>query len=340
MSDAAGPVLADALVNGRVEHGRGYIELRLAEPRVASAAKPGQFLHILCGGGPSGDGLRRYLRRPLSLFRIDAAAGEVAVLFRVQGDGTRWLASRSPGDRVNIIGPLGNGFPAPPAPLPPAPPARLSAAVTARPAGAPGTGAGNPSVPRYARQAFLIGGGVGIPPLLPLAERLASAGLAVRAFLGGRTAGDILAKADFERAGVEVEVATDDGSLGMRGVATALLEAALLEMAGAGPEAETCPADARCATIFACGPLAMLRAVKHLALRFDVPAYVSLEERMACGVGACLGCPVRVMEEGRGEPAEGLPGGPEGEASAVSRPVRYRRVCCDGPVFPAWQVVF
>ncbi len=281
----------------------GYHELALAAPAVALQARPGQFLHVLCGRPPGGDGLDRYLRRPLSVFRVDRQAGTVAVLFRVRGEGTRWLAARRPGDLVSVLGPLGRGFPLP-------------------------AGAG---------RVLLVGGGVGIPPLLFQAGELRRAGVPVEAFLGARSAAHLLAEDDFRRLGVPVAVATDDGSRGHRGLVTELVERALAGRPGA--------------TVCACGPLPMLRAVQRLAVRRNVPAYLSVEQTMACGVGACLGCPVRVVAE------EVYPSGPEpwrepprgGDLEAAYRrleravrgeaAVAYRRVCLEGPVFAAWEVL-
>lgn len=298
-------------------------ELVLRAPRIATAARPGQFLHVLCGDGPGGDGILRYLRRPFSLYRVDREAGEVSILYRELGEGTRWLSGRGPGDPVNVIGPLGNGFPSYDEPA--------------------------YDGPAYDEPALLIGGGVGIPPLAFLADELVRRGVPVRAFLGARTAGDILAEGEFTRLGVPVAVATDDGSRGRRGVVTTLVEEALAADPVADPAADLA-ADRR-AVIYACGPLPMLRAVQALAGRYGVPAFLCLEQRMACGVGACLGCPAPVPGDEPYPPGPAawgaLPAADELAAGYArvyraergDEPVVFRRVCVEGPVFPAWGVV-
>lgn len=309
------PIL-DAIVLDNLEPTPGYRELVLRAPEAAAAARPGQFLHLLCGDPPCGDGAYRYLRRPVSLFRADRSAGTVSVLFRVLGEGTRWLAARRAGETVNALGPLGRGFP-------------LDVFGEAGVDGAAGSGDGP--------AALVVGGGVGIPPLFFLARELRRRGVPVRAILGARSAADLLAEADFARAGVPVDAATDDGSRGWRGLVTDLLAGAL----DAHPEA----------VVFACGPLPMLRAVQGMAAGRAVPAYLSVEERMACGVGACLGCPVRVTgDDPYPAGAEPWAAPPRGAALAAAyerlaragrgeAPTAFRRACVEGPVFPAWEVV-
>lgn len=146
---------------------------------------------------------------------------------------------------------------------------------------------------------ILVGGGVGLAPLYYLAKELAK-GSKVRLFVGGRNRDDILCITEFERLGVETYVSTDDGTLGERGLVTEVLEKRLK--------------DSIKATIYACGPHPMLRAVAGLAEKTGAPCQVSLEAYMACGVGACLGC---VMK---------------GRNHTDSTP-DYRCVCKDGPVF-------
>lgn len=286
--------------------GSGYHELTLEAPAAARDARPGRFLHLLCGPPPGGDGMDRYLRRPLSIFRADAAAGTVSVLFRVQGEGTRWLAARRPGEAVSALGPLGRGFPLPGE-----------------------IGADGP--------ALLVGGGVGMPPLCFLAAVLRRAGAPVAVFQGARSAAHLLAEEELAALGVPLAVATDDGSRGHRGPVTDLLAPAL----------EGAPA----AVVYACGPLPMLRAVQRLAAARPAAAYLSVEQTMACGVGACLGCPVPVaaveVYPPGPEPWRRAPRGAElaeayrrlADAARGLAAVAYRRVCLEGPVFAAWEVV-
>lgn len=147
---------------------------------------------------------------------------------------------------------------------------------------------------------ILVGGGVGLAPLYYLAKELVGRSR-VRLFIGGRTKEDILCVTEFERLGVETYVATDDGTLGAAGLVTEVMERHLAEESGAK-------------SIFACGPMPMLKAVADIAGRNRIPCQVSLEAYMACGMGACLGCVVKGRDHAEFHPD-------------------YRCVCKDGPVF-------
>lgn len=156
---------------------------------------------------------------------------------------------------------------------------------------------GNGFEPVSGEGAILIAGGIGQAPLLALAERLAD-GKKLQVLIGAKTESHILCEKDFKRLGCKVFIATDDGSKGHKGLVTDLLK------------------DTLNAAIYACGPTGMLKAVSRIARTHGVPCQVSLEERMACGVGVCLGCPVKVKT---------------GE---------YKMVCKDGPVFDSEEVVW
>jgi dihydroorotate dehydrogenase electron transfer subunit len=151
-----------------------------------------------------------------------------------------------------------------------------------------------------AEEKILVGGGVGLAPLYYLAKKLAATSR-VRLFIGGKTKEDILCVTEFERLGVETYVATDDGTLGAGGLVTEVMEQQFAAK-GSG------------ATIYACGPMPMLKAVAAIAGRNRIPCQVSLEAYMACGMGACLGCVVKGREHDEFRPD-------------------YRCVCKDGPVF-------
>ena len=184
---------------------------------------------------PSGAQLDPLLPRPMAVYR---ARGErLEFCFRVVGRGTRLLSELAPGSALGVVGPLGNGFPAPD---------------------------GRP---------ILVGGGTGNASLYELAAAL---GPELRVLLGGRTREDILGLADFEALPGAIEVATEDGSLGRRGLVTALLE----------PK----PGD----HVFACGPTPMMRRAGEIARAAGVRCSVSLESSMACGFGVCLGCAVPI----------------------------------------------
>ncbi len=213
-----------------------------------------------------GDGLEPLLRRPFSLHRVDRS-GEFELMFRVVGGGTRRLARARVGDRLDVLAPLGRGFDL----------------ADERP--------------------VLVGGGVGVAPLLFLAEALLDRGLRPTLLLGGRTDRDLLCHDDFRCLAVPYRLATEDGSLGEAGRVTRLLQPELTR----GGEA---PA------VYACGPAPMLAAVAALCRGRAARCQVSLEASMACGIGACLGC------------VAPRPGG------------GYLRVCKEGPVFDAGQVAW
>lgn len=264
--------------------GEQYI-IRIRSPRCAAAAVPGSFAHIRCS-----DTLP--MRRPLSIMRADPARGTLEILYKVHGAGLAQLAERRAGDTLSVLGPIGNGF------------------------------TPNPQRPH----ALLIGGGVGIPPLVFLAERLrAREGRAI-AFFGselpfplrvrpstlivpGIPPGVIATLPLLEDWGAPCRLASFAGFPGC-------FEGYVTDLAAHYLDALD-PAARREVEIFACGPTVMLAAVARLARRFELPAQVSLEEYMACAVGGCAGCAVRVQ-------------GPAGPA--------MKRVCVDGPVFEAAQV--
>ncbi|MCL4424919.1 MAG: dihydroorotate dehydrogenase electron transfer subunit [Firmicutes bacterium] len=265
-------------VPGRDEHRDGvlYVRLTLRAGELAQQAEPGQFVMV-----KADDGLDPFLRRPLSFHRINQERGEVQILFQVKGRGTGLLARRLPGDALQLLGPLGRGF-------------------TLEQRMFPENGAGT-----QRQRVVLVGGGIGVAPLLALAEKAARGGDEVLLLLGARSRDDLLAVSDFRALGAQVHLATDDGSLGHHGLITDLLDQVLREDA----------ADA----IYACGPLPMLKKVAQLADQFGRPAQLSLEERMGCGLGACIGCVVGTK-------------GPGGQPT-------YKKVCQDGPVFPAQEVI-
>jgi dihydroorotate dehydrogenase electron transfer subunit len=261
-------LLADAGVLGNREVAPGYFRLALYAPEIAGVAVPGQFVHVRCG--PLLDPL---LRRPLSIHDVDRQSGRLYLLYRLTGRGTALLAGNKAGATVNLMGPLGHGFTLP---IPPA-------------------------------DALVVGGGIGIAPLFYLVKELADAGNQIM-FLGGfRTAREIVAVKEMENLGVEVALATDDGSLGYQGPVTELLEKYI-----AGRAYSFC---------YACGPRPMLQKVAEIITLAGVPGEVSLEERMGCGVGACLACACKTRSR-------------EGDGFC------YSHVCIDGPVFSAGEVVW
>lgn len=205
----------------------------------------------------------RLLPRPISICETDPEKELLRIVYRVAGEGTKELSSCRAGDTLSIMGPLGNGF------------------------------------PLKDKKALLIGGGIGIPPMLELAKALSCEKTAV---LGYRDSQTFLAEEIGKYAGLAV--ATEDGSVGTKGT---VLDAV---------KAQGLKAD----IIYACGPTPMLRALKEYAAKEGIECWISLEERMACGVGACLGCVCHSKDVD--------------EHSNV----RNKRVCKDGPVFLADEV--
>jgi dihydroorotate dehydrogenase electron transfer subunit len=234
---------------------------RLTLEGEVSPSQPGQF-YMLRGNW----GADPLLPRPMSILEEDVVAGTVSFLIKVVGDGSRRLAEAHPGDPITGLGPLGNPFPL--------------------------------EVVTSGETAILVGGGVGMPPILNLARHLVSRGANIRILQGARSAEDLLLLEEIGALGLEPVITTEDGSRGVKGLVTAPFAAALEE----NPVA-----------VFACGPEGMLKALGGLC-RGKVPCYLSLEARMGCGYGVCLGCVVGV-DEGDGP--------------------RYRKVCQDGPVFEA-----
>jgi dihydroorotate dehydrogenase electron transfer subunit len=223
------------LEEARVEENRllapEHRRMVLHAPDIGASAEPGQFVHVRVH-----DSLHPLLRRPFSVARRDRTAGTLTLIYRVVGEGTARLADRRPGDRMEVLGPLGRGFRMLPDVIP-----------------------------------LLVGGGVGIAPLIFLAEEAVRKGRQVELLAGARTAALLVGEGDLRELGVECCPATDDGSRGYRGPVTGLVAGRL---------------DGR--AVYASGPLAMLRQVKRLTE--SAPAQLCIEAVMACGVGACRGC--------------------------------------------------
>jgi len=278
--------------------GPGLYELDLSAPQIAPVAAPGQFVHVHVGPVQPDCPAQPLLRRPLSISGIDNnVGGSITLLYKARGAGTQLLAHVRPGDRLDIIGPLGKGFTLPePQPQPQSQPQwQPQAQPTAR-----------------SPHALLVGGGLGIAPLVFLARALARNGHRVTVFFGANTACEMQsARLRLQASGTEsiqVFTTTLDGSAGLAGIVTGLLTAQ--------PSAATlCDVD----YIYTCGPEPMMAAVEQFALAHHIPGEMSLETALACGVGACLGCARRLRTN---------PG-----ASPV-----YARVCKDGPVFSFGQV--
>jgi dihydroorotate dehydrogenase electron transfer subunit len=319
-------IKAKILLHRRI--GSEYYRLQLACPEIARSARPGQFLMLRINELQD-----PFLRRPFGVSRIfpprekkrkPTDEGAVEICYQTVGRGTHLMTQIPEGGRVDLLGPLGNGF----------------------------------WNEEECSRAILVGGGIGVPPLLAWAQELRKArtGKGKRSkppgesaevvfLIGAKNKDRIMGTGECRRWGIEAQVATEDGSVGTKGMATDLLEKELMT----GRHSST--------AIYACGPSPMLARVAQVADQFDLPCQVLLESRMACGVGACLGCTVKYREElskkeGQDQdsalPAEGSNSSAEGEERAnregvmpvisEAPPFRYARVCKEGPVFDARKI--
>jgi dihydroorotate dehydrogenase electron transfer subunit len=306
---------------------REHYRLRLRVAGRFPASQPGQFFQLACRTPDSAMDIERLrgksiawppqpqqpelrgagalLRRPLSL----AGRGEdrdgtwLETVYRVVGIGTQYLATLTPGAGVDLIGPLGHGF----------------------------------ELPKGKHLGLLAGGGVGLPPMFYLAQALHAAGWDAVALVGATTR-DLLAVefvdgvepdstggprpcvAQFARYGFPAVVTTNDGTCGLRGLMTLGLERMLRRQS---------PREAKQTVLFTCGPEPMMRAAADLAAAHGVSCQVCMEQAMACGMGTCQSCVVKIAD-------------PQGERSpgSAERPWRYRLACTDGPVFDARTVVW
>ncbi len=239
------------------ELARGIFDFVVEAPEITRAAMPGQFLHVDCGGDA-------FLRRPISI--CDAEAGKLRFVFEVKGKGTELLAKKEEGGRINIMGPLGNGF---------------------------------TTTEKY-RHPVLVGGGIGIFPLYMLAKHIQKP----HTILGFRSKDRIVMEDEFQAVSAELQISTDDGSYGYHGYSADLLKAYI--------------AGKSCDIVYACGPTPMLKAVKAVSEEAGIPCQLSMEQRMGCGIGACLVCTCETNRPGMEQRA---------------------RVCKDGPVFWSEELV-
>ena len=255
--------ILEAEVLDHREVAREHFVMTLDAPSIAARARPGQF--VMVRSLHAWDPL---LPRAFSVYHADPEGGCIEIMYRQVGRGTGRLRQHEPGMRVQVWGPLGNAF----------------------------------SLPEGER-VVLVGGGVGVPPLVFWAQHLAtlSAPVEVVALIGAATRDFLVGLDHLKRAKAAVHVATDDGSTGHHGLVTELLPEYL---------------EGAKAQVYACGPMGMLGAVARLAEEAGVPAELALEAPMACGVGACLGCTVPRRSGG------------------------YARVCTDGPVFRPEEIAW
>jgi len=244
--------------------GRYYFKLTLEAAGFFAKSSPGQFVMV-----KPRTGAEPLLRRPLGVHGLRGK--NIELLYEVVGPATTILSQKKSGEFIDVIGPLGNGF-----------------CYEGRRAKGEG-------------RSILVAGGMGVAPLFFLAEKIKK--LKPIILIGAKTKSLILCEKEFKHLGCDVKIATDDGSAGVKGKVTGLLNTILAI------------GDWRLATIYACGPRPMLEAVNHISQKYKIPAQVSLEEHMSCGFGACLGCAVNTIDG-------------------------YKQVCKDGPVFDAQEIIW
>jgi dihydroorotate dehydrogenase electron transfer subunit len=243
-----------------------YRLLRVAAPVIGPQVQPGQFVHLRI---PRFE--QAVLRRPFSVFKADEEG--LSILYATVGAGTGAMNSIYVGEKIDLIGPLGTGF---------------------------------PMIGKKETLPVLVAGGYGNAALYLQAKNLPVKGIA---FFGGRSAKDILCVDEFKALGWDVRIATDDGSLGTKGLVTDALDPWLDEMGGGSASLE----------IFSCGPNAMLKAVGDRAIKKGITAWLSMDRNMACGVGACLTCVIK---------------------RKTATGWEWARCCKDGPVFNAEEILW
>jgi len=242
----------------------GFFEMELECREIAEAALPGQFVQVRCSSG-----LDPLLRKPISISLVMPEQGRIRLLYQVRGRGTSLMSRKPVGEAVSLVGPLGSGF----------------------------------TLPEGPETLLLMGGGIGVAPLLELARSLHDRNCITDVVLGFNREEDVLKEEEFSRYARRVLITTMDGSCGIQGHSCVPLDTVL--------------DPGQYSRIYACGPEKMLENVARRASRAGVACQVSLEEYMACGIGVCLGCAREIQ-------------GPEGS--------RYVRVCVEGPVMDGAEV--
>lgn len=238
--------------------------IRIKSDRISKEAVPGQFVNIKCCNG-----MDAYLRRPISILRTDSNRGTFDIAYMIRGKGTNLLTELKNRDNIDCMGPLGKGF----------------------------------TLPQEGEKIAVIGGGIGIFPLLFLLEK--SVNVCKTVFLGFRTKDSIVLRNDFEKASDRLVISTDDGSFGVNG----LITKPFLKMIKAEKPDR----------VYTCGPVPMMKTVAENCINKDIFCEVSMEQRMGCGIGACLVCACKVKND---------------------EDYEYEHVCKDGPVFPAHKLIF
>ena|SRR3989338_1668958 len=246
-----------------------YFQLTLASAHISANAKTGQFVQVKCS-----EEYDPLLHRPLSIHRISKKEKSFALLYEVVGKGTELLSQAKVGAELDVLGPLGNGF----------------------------------SIDKKTKTAILVGGGMGVAPLISLVDTLKSENVkTIYTLIGGKTKNSLLCVKDFKKLTAQVLLATDDGSCGKKGFVSEGLLSTL--------ENQLSVVSRQSLVIYACGPRAMLKAVAKISAKNKLNCQVLMEARMACGIGTCLGCVIKTK-------------------------AGYKKVCDDGPVFDSKEIIW
>ena len=250
----------------------GYFKLTFDSAELAEKTKPGQFVMVKVH-----EDYDPLLRRPMGIYKVKKFQGSscVEILYQVVGKGTKRISKMKKNNKIDLLGPFGNGF----------------------------------NIPKQIKEAVFVAGGVGVAPLVMLAEKMVKENprLNTHLFIGGRSKNDILCLDDFKSLNTKIYITTEDGSFGAQGLVLDPLKKFIANQADNN------------ATFFACGPYGMLKEIASLTCENNIYCQVSLDRRMACGFGVCLGCVIKVHAKNKGT---------------------YENVCTDGPVFDAREIVW
>ncbi len=249
-----------------------YWRLVFDAPQLAAEVKPGQFVHIRTNE----NGLEPFFRRPFSVYR--AHHNLVEIFYDVIGPGTKILGLKKKGDMIDVLGPLGTPFTLP---------------------------------PDGVKQVVMIAGGIGVAPMLILSDILKKKKIDLLLLYGGRSRNHVYPMTEFKDNGVKVHVATDDGSVGLKGRVSGLFDKINLNPTTTLGN----PRHEGTTFLYTCGPNPMMKAVQEFAVSHALPGQAACEEIMACALGACLGCSIQTKHG-------------------------YKTVCYDGPAFNLDEVMF
>ncbi len=250
------------------EIAKGIFKVTVYSEYVANNILPGQFINIKCS-----DSEIPLLRRPMSVMSVNRSKNTFDFAFQVKGEGTEILAKKKDNDDIDLFACLGNGF----------------------------------FIPEKGKKIAVVGGGIGIFPLLFLIEKIREQekDAYISTFRGFQNKENVILEEEFKNCSTEINVSTDDGSYGHKGLVSDILVSKMSQK--------------NYDIIYTCGPQKMIAKIANIAQNHNIPCQVSLEERMGCGIGACLVCACKVKTV-------------DGED--------YKHVCKDGPVFWANEVVF